>query len=177
MDDLLINKIAPLCPFLYLTLRLVCKKYWKALDRKNIESFGRIFSFYLQKDNLYEKYTLLKPNEQIFFIKAVEPEFRDYSFVGLAKHRGYAKGIGLRLDQPFEHRKIDLMIGAKNHRDFAEYVCQNTCQLKCCGNTWNSYLGSLRRNWTLAYDAVNKVFILECFFFFSSFFSKPSVTT
>jgi hypothetical protein len=174
MDDLLINKIAPLCPFLYLTLRLVCKKYWKALGRKNIENFGRIFSFYLQKDNLYFEFSLLKPKEQVFFIKAIEPEFRDYSFDWLSKPRGYPRGIVFYVPEAgnLHYNMIyNEMIGQKNHQDFAEYVCQNMCQLKCCGNTWHNYLTSLRKEWTLAYDAVNKVFILECFFLLlSSFF-------
>ena len=168
MDDLLINKIAPLCPFLYLTLRLVCKKYWKALDRKNIESFGRIFCLYLQKDNLYLKIVLVKPEDRMFFIKAVEPEFRDYPVIRLARYRGKNKGFEFEFDRPFEHRKIDLVVGRKDHQDFAEYVCQNMCQLKCCGNTWNNLLALLRKEWMLSYDSIDKVFILECFFF--SFF-------
>jgi hypothetical protein len=171
MDDLLINKIAPLCPFLYLTLRLVCKKYWKALDRKNIKEFGRIFSFYLKKDNVYSTFLLLKPEEQIFFVKAVEPEFRDYHTILLsAKRQEYPNKIVFWLDRLFEFKRIDRIIGQKNHQNFAEYVCQNMCRLKCCGNTWNNYLESLRRRWMLSFHAVNKVFILECFFFFSSLF-------
>jgi hypothetical protein len=175
MDDLLINKIAPLCPFLYLTLRLVCKKYWKALDKKNIESFGRILFLYLQKDNLYEKYTLLKHEEQIFFIKSVEPKFSDHYIIPIsAKPRGYPKEIVFYVPATqymYYSRIYCEMIGRKNHQDFAEYVCQNMCQLKCCGNTWYNYLTSLRKEWMLSYDSIDKVFILECFFlFFFSFF-------
>jgi hypothetical protein len=172
MDDLLINKIAPLCPFLYLTLRSVCKKYWKALDRKNIESFGRIFGFYLQKDNFEPTFSLLKTEERVFFVKAVEPMFIDCNLIRvLLKTQAYRNGIVFRVSEFFSLTGINDIIGRKNHQDFAEYVCQNMCQLKCCGNTWHNYLTSLRKEWTLAYDAVNKVFILECFFLLlSSFF-------
>jgi hypothetical protein len=164
MDDLLINKIAPLCPFLYLTLRLVCKKYWKALDRKNIKDFGRIFSFYLQKRDLYLTFSLLEDREQVFFIRALEPEFEGRYIVPIsAKPIGYPRGIVFYLSPNLLDRPIDRIIGGKNHENFAEYVCQNMCQLKCCGNTWYNYLASLRRHWMLSYDDVNKVFILECF--------------
>jgi len=162
MDDILIYKIAPLCPFLYLTLRLVCKKYWKALiplsEKEDTKNFAILFKWYTQGLSSLD-FMSHSLNMCRFFVKAIEPKMRGYDFTFVSDHR-ISSSIIIQIPQYVRYNDIDKMIGRKCHQDFFEYICEHMCQLHCCGNTWIKYFNMCQRKWMISYDAVPKLFIL-----------------
>lgn len=162
MDDLIINKIAPLCPFLYMTLRLVCKKYSQALlplyKKEDTKDFATLFKWYMQGVGA-EEFFQGNYNIQYFFVHAIEPTWRN-DFICTKTHERHPNNILIDSAHPISKYNINNMIGRKSHQDFCEYVCENICQLGCCGSTWVHFLGPKVREWAIAYDAEIRMFII-----------------
>lgn len=162
MEDLLINKIAPLCPFLYITLRALNRKFRSRLPLDRIRDFMVVSHLYLT--GLREPYDEEREFGYARLIHCLIPYFRPYSLeVSLWKiqgkrcyfHRDRVSfcpvGVGIRED----------ILGLKRTDDFFEHLCKSHgCRLNCCESVW----GDTRRKehrWMLSYDGFWKVYVIE----------------
>lgn len=163
MDDLIINKIAPLCPFLYMTLRLVCKKYRDKLlplsKKEYTKNFATLFKWYTQGVGA-EEFFQGSYTAQIFFVRAIEPTWRS-DFICAKTHERHPNKILIYSAHPTRKYNIDNMIGCKSDEDFCEYVCEHMCKLHCKGTTWTHLTGNECRRWRIGYDYVIKAFVLD----------------
>lgn len=154
MDTIIINKIAPLCPFLYITLRAVCKKYRERLPLAFVEQF-------LLWSKQYQIRFLMADFRQL--IHAIipwtrEPQQSDMRASGTYEH---GKSCYLFHFNRFERVREDLL-GKMDPRDWYEYTCEHYgCQLGCKGPVWFGVYGHMAKSWVMSFEPVSRRYVLK----------------
>jgi hypothetical protein len=155
MNDLIIYKIAPLCPFLYITLRATCRKFRKALplDDKMV-AFLRWSRYYHNQFDLLFYYV---SSMRFRFVEALYPRLRG---IYLATHLGYLGAQRILLVNKPHGMQIERDLGQLSQADFFEFTCEMFCCLKCSGSDWSIYYDNAH-TWTMSYDTVVHTLVFQ----------------
>jgi len=147
MEDLLINIIAPLCPFLYVTLRCLNRKFRTTLPLARVKEFLAVSHLYVTR--MKDPY-VKEIHEEIYrvLIKGIIPTLRNREISIIPWPRDKSK---IAIDVDGARIMRDHIIGRQRHDDFFEYLCKMYgCRLNCCSSVWETN----RRidPWLLSFD-------------------------
>lgn len=128
LDDILINRIAPLCPLVYLKLRSLCRKYRNALP---VPEFVMWMRYYCNPTCVPFFPDPLKRE----FLNALYPRLRNYPELELrdipSVFRPDMTRVQIYLDLP-RGLNCERDLGRLTDGQFVDFICKRYCRLRCC---------------------------------------------